>query len=266
MYFYQIKTQERGDFPLAKLRKRQTSKNEKAPHATPTSILAKLLQHKQDFPDNAEHLGIVSNAPYHIPLADGSQSRAKTKIRAAEIEPNVLEELLKAVGEELESSFDKEIADITFLHVASLSLVGHATHATGKLAEFLHAISPGRSLPIKTIYMALFDEITRRNDYDRMTASTGELCKAKSLCREEFDVMLGEFTATATLGDIWPDFSNALVREGMGIGEVLAFKDNCRLNLLERMDRTDSVLDRARRTSRMWCDWCSLMTKAHCPA
>lgn len=180
--FYQVKTKDNDVWKINDLLARKSEK----------SIIGKLYEHKIRFTDSARKLTIVSNSKLEIDTIDGSNSKEFMELSFSKFKAEEIEKVCKALQNEFALSETPDVKDVMYFYYSDLSLHDHANHIKGKILSFLQSQN-SKANPI-SIYIALRDEIRRKNDFEFVVGEWNELLAKKSIGFKDFDKFI-----TATL-------------------------------------------------------------------
>lgn len=173
--FYQVKTKENGVWKINSLLSKKSEK----------SIIGKLYEHKIQFEDSVRKLTIVSNTKLEIDTIDGANSKEFVEISFSRFKSEEIAKVCEALKSEFSLSEIPDVKDVMFFYYSDLSLHDHATHIKGKIMEFLQSQN-SKANPI-SIYIALHDEIRRKNDFEFVVGGWYELESKKSIGFRDFD-------------------------------------------------------------------------------
>lgn len=239
--FYQIKTKQSGHWTRTALLARESGADGPLP-----SILGKLTQNKLDFPDHAGKLTLVSTQGFKLAVKGSADSIAHN-VCFKELDGKELALVQKALREEHKLDDDLDCADCTHLHVTSLSLGDHSTHAMGILGQFLEQLYPNEKVQLPAVYRALTDEIKRKTNVERLPTDFTELSTQRSISRDSFSKMLLNVKPLEQFEVAVQEAMNRLQQEQVPFDEVRRVRQACRAYEVERMNSSDLVLTKARK-------------------
>lgn len=149
--FYQVKTKEIGNWSLAKITHRPSSKGVKK-----SSFAGKMFDNCVRFGATVERLVFVSNQPLpEVIVAHGEENFSSA-------EKAKLEKFVKTISEEVDG-YDDNIHTVLFFFVFSdLNLTNYQNTVIGRIAEFLVS-ELGIDIPPMTFALALNDFCRKRS-------------------------------------------------------------------------------------------------------
>ena len=119
----------------------------------------------------------------------------------------------------------------------SLNLDDHVAHTKGRLAEFFENQFPTETINIALAYRAIFDEIKRKTNFERIDDARQDIIKTKGLSKRSFNEMLAIITNQRSNAELWGDASQILLSEGCN-GLMLRKIRNCWSSVI--IDEMDS--------------------------
>jgi hypothetical protein len=180
--FYQIKTKDNEVWKLSDLLSKKADK----------SIIAKLYEHKIRFSDSAKKLTIVSNSKLEIETIDGANSKEIEELSFSRFKKTELDKVCAALKNDFSLSEIPELKDVMYFYHSDLSLTDHADHTKGKIISFLKSQN-SKADPI-SIYVALRDEVRRKNDSEFIVNDWNDLQYKKAIGFKEFDKFINSVT------------------------------------------------------------------------
>lgn len=238
--FYQIKGKKSGRWSLNDIIKSELSKDKKT---YLLSIIGKLYSHKLNFSDKVESVNFISNARFNVQLETKEGSDSKDSICIVELSAEAKQKLHdKLKNEHSLTQDDAEFENISFLKVVELSLTDSATHATGKLANFLHDRDAKKKYNVPLIYKVLFDEVKRRTAYSKEITDLTSLLENKALSKRKFDEILDRIGIDKDFDEVWKGVQTALSNEGILYSTVISYKKQWDKLQLARMSYNNDVL------------------------
>jgi len=240
--FYQVKTKDTGKlWKLNDLIKNKTSKTTAGPLL---SIFGKIYLNKLNFPDNTLSLNFVSNAKFEIPLDDkDTPSTSMATICCDALDKGVLAKINAKLIEEHALKVDPEFKGITFLKVSGLSSDDQVGHTKGKVSEFLEKLLPGKKYVVGAVYNTMLGEIRRKTNYCKQVVTFEEMVQHKAIGRSEFERLINEIGLTENYDDHWTSIENRLNAELAPLGMVRKIKECWVTYELQRMDKTNTILN-----------------------
>lgn len=181
--FYQVKTKDPGVWTISELVKRNDDKN---------SIIGKLFLHTIKFGNVVEKLTIVSNARLEAILNSGEKTSNLANLQLSLLNPKSFDELCNALKIEFDLSEKPLIKEILYYLHSDLSPHGHSEQVQGKLVDFFDRINPSGKHNIKAIYRTLFDEFSRKNDFEFIELDWSKLKKAKGFSKKDTERLINE--------------------------------------------------------------------------
>jgi hypothetical protein len=240
--FYQIKTKQSGHWTRSALLSQEQGKDGLLP-----SILGKLTQNKLEFPEHTGNLTLVSTQGFQLAVK-GHAASIVQEVCLKELDDKELAAIHKAIRKEHKLDKDMDCADCTHLTVTSLSLGDHPNHAMGILGQFLSALYPNEKVQLPAIYRALSDEIKRKTNVEKLPSDFAELCSHRSISRGVFEKMLQDVKPSGEFDAAVQEAMTRLQHEDVPFDSVREIRLACTTYEIERMDSSDLVLGKARKT------------------
>lgn len=237
--FFQVKSKEKGNWSIADIC-RLTGK------ASKQSILGKLYDHRVRFAVGVGKLTLVSNARFNIPTTSEPSSTDRQELTLSDLSSDAIAQIRKKLLKELElTGTELESESECVLHCTALPLVGFEKYAMGHLAVALDKM--GRAnVPAAPTYRTLYAEICSRNNQGFLPASFSDLNKLKGISRNELNEFLQMAHAGMEAQDYVAIVSPTLLSQGMPSHTVSQIVKESRRYWVDRLDRTNLVVSRAR--------------------
>jgi hypothetical protein len=232
---FQIKTKSAGNWTLTALTKQQPGKTGGLP-----SILRKLCELLNQFPQHVILLQVVSNAHLSVPLADGTKSATKTNIRFEELDTESRQSIVSSLAKEFSPQQAPTIDKVFEFQVSDLSLDDHENHTKGKLNAALENLFPGATFPLTPAYRALMGEITARNNNREPCRTYEEFLAKKSISKSRFDRILETCGIVPKQPD-WDAAESRLNAENAPFGLVRQLRNEWENAILDRFQKRDAV-------------------------
>ena len=239
--FFQVKTKDDGHWTKTALTARPKGKDK----VLLGSILGKLLANHIRFPKHTKSLNLVSNQIFSLKFKGASGST--TRVALDKLDQQELDAILEALRTEHRLPTKPDCAKIFFLHVSSLSLQDHSTHAMGILSKFLDTLYPNAKLPVAAVYRSLCDEIKRRTNVESLPEDFSQLQKSRGLGRKRFKELLADVKPADQFSAAVTTAINQLRHEGALFDELQEIQAACNQLEIDRMNGSDVVLRRARK-------------------
>jgi hypothetical protein len=177
-------------------------------------------------------------------LANGINCDNKNFICLDKLKQADIKKITQQMANEHSLSTEPTLGSLVTVHVTDLSLDDHSRHATGRLSDFLDRHFPGHSFPVSAVYRAIFSEIQRKHNYEWDISSLDALLKNKAITRDQFQEMLNKLSMKARFSTLWTSIQSQLSTEGEPYSNILAIKSACTTLEVDRMDRTNQVLQK----------------------
>jgi hypothetical protein len=242
--FYQIKTKDTGPWTKGDLLKRKIGKKKGL-----LSPLGKLVDHKLRFANDVHALHFVSNQAFKLTLK-GAEADVVQNVCLKELDEKELAEILAKLKSEHSLPDNPDCINCTNFSVTSLSIGGHAEHAMGVLGTYLGELYPDGKVLLPAIYRALCDEIKRKTNLEGLPSTFDELCSTRTIQRDEFQKFLMDVKPATEMNQQIALFTSQLQSEGYGFDEILQIQNAVRKLEIERMNKSDVILQRARTSIR----------------
>lgn len=240
--FYQIKTKQSGHWTRTALVAREKGKD----GIELPSILGKLTHNKIQFPAHTGKLTFVSTQGFKLKLA-GENENVIQQVTLEKLDAEELDAILNAIKKEHSLADHLDCKSCTHLTVTSLSLGDHATHAMGKLGDFIERLYPGEKVALAAIYRTLSDEIKRKTNVEQLPVDFAELTSHRSISRQAFEKILQDVKPSTQFETAVKEAIERLQHEHLPFDEVRQIRQACTTYEVERMNSSDLVLAKARR-------------------
>jgi hypothetical protein len=248
--FFQIKTKRSGHWSVSELLRLGGASGAE------NSMLGKLYRHRINFPQDSVTLRLVSNMPFKVPLQDGSSGDAHDEILARDLERSTVNQINRALRKEMKLSAEAivDFEDIAGLKWCQITVEGAATHAKGKLAEFLYELFPERKFRVPAVYVTLFDELKRKNNCVHDADTFSALVDLHGITRKEFEVILRRVGVHDDPDENWRSLETLMARDSWPVSLLLRVKSAWRRYEAERIDASNIVLQRLAESARSAVD------------
>ena len=207
------------------------------------SVLGKLFESHRQFKPEEVTVAFGSNASISLDLASGKDSKNLIEFAADDLTDDLKLELQNSLATQLGCNPDDlSLASLRFLK-SDLSLDDLATHASGKVANYLAAKFPDHRCRPDILCQQLYGEISKRAGNTQDAPSFAELKNARGIGASELKAMLSSVLNSKAPMDIVEIIFNSLTAEGVSWADRKQFKDSARRYLIERAGKSNSVLD-----------------------
>lgn len=239
--FYQVKTMNSGNWTRPRLLHRPRGQD-----GLRSSILGKLYESFSRYQDHTKKVCLISNTSFKLDLQSNHPSLERDDISFADLSQDELGCIASALKAERGLTEEPDLTAIWCLRRTDLSLNGHATHAQGKLAEFLERMYPARAIPIPTLYRVLITEISRKTNSEFTGASFQDLVSRRGITRSLFQSILDNLRDPKELDPILAQVNHLLTVEGYSFADLEALSADCKKFEIDRMDPTNESLNSLR--------------------
>lgn len=228
--FYQVKSKKSGNWTIGALTK---GKDEKP------SILEKLYENYQAFPENVERLVFTSNQPLSAKLKNGDKAVELKKIKFHQLSDKDKDKIQSSVEPK-----DQDYCDINGLYRIEtekneLRPDDHTVTTKGKLVEFFENLHPESEINVSLVYKTFFDEIRRKSNYEEPISKKSDLISYKSIGKSDFEKMIGAVTNRTTDYDLWQEAHNIMNAESYSFQEIRRVKAEWQQYIVKKMNVTD---------------------------
>lgn len=233
--FYQVKTQQSGNWTIGSLTKSKDS-------GSTQSIIGKLYSNYLHFSDNVENLVFTSNQGLSAKLSNGEKGADCECITFKQLSLRDKEKIQQAA-----EGTDQDFCDlfglskITFLKT-DLRIADHTAITKGKLVEFFENRHPDKTVHISLVYKTIFDEIRRKNNYEKTCSDVEELCTRKSIGRTEFDYIVNVVLQHRSTNDLWQEAHQLLSTKGYEVLKIRQMRSEWQRYVVDRMDVSNEPL------------------------
>ena len=220
--FYQIKSKDSGNWTEKLLTKSVNNK---------LSITGKLYLNKISFEKTTNSLNFISNAKYSFKtLTNGDESLKKIKIKASELDEQVLQKFEDAIKKE-HSLAKVEFKDLANFHVTNLSNSDSSTHCLGELSKLINKINPNNNINAELACKQVFNEISRRTENtvgDKSFSELEELIEIKGISKKQFLDFLNKAGLYKSIEQEWSEIKSSLELCYIGQIELIKYRKNWR--------------------------------------
>jgi len=214
------------------------------------SIVGKLYSVATSIKDCTPTLRVVSNASFKFLLKGGNNSLELKQIPLSEVDEKDLSKIRDAV--KLQCGLeDCEQCYPCLFEVTSLSLDDHATHTTGKVAEFLDSLGLSEKAGAAALYRTLFDTVKRKTDYEAEIRTFDELRAKKGIGNSYLAAILKDISSRSNSAELWATLHSTLQTEGYSAMKVAKVRNAWDRYEVDRMDPLNEVLSDARKCFRV---------------
>lgn len=169
--FYQVKTKSSGNWTLNKLMSRPTDGG--------LSIVGKLFDNKQRFPQHTEALGFVSNQPLNF------IDESKYPCCFSEAEKSDFDRFVKKLQEE-HAGEDASSAKLLNFHKTEFGISGYDLYLKGQILDFVTSECGGQlDGHYNGFYLSVIDQCRRKAKHLRDITSVEDLLKSKFVTRAD---------------------------------------------------------------------------------
>lgn len=222
-------------------------KSEKAKDGKPLgSIVGKLYNVAMSISDCTPTLQVVSNAPFKFLLKTDKTSLELKQIPLSEIAEKDLSKIRDAVKEQCGLDECEQIYTCIF-EVTHLSLEDHATHTTGKVADFLDSLGLSEKAGAAALYRTLFDTVKRKTDYEAEILTFDELRAKKAIGKSYLANILKDISARSNSAELWASLHSSLQNEGYSAMKIAKARNAWDRYEVDRMNPLNEVLTDARK-------------------
>ncbi|WP_299779703.1 dsDNA nuclease domain-containing protein [uncultured Formosa sp.] len=176
--FFQIKTKGKGKHSISTLLKKNKG----------SSILGKLFNNKINFEKETNSLSIISNCDYKIELKN--KNFVGIKICCNEVDKNEAKRIAEDLSSELSITWLNEYFDILFFEKSNLTIEHHSDLTQQKLNKFIENKFIDLKYNPSLAYTTIFDEVKRKNNFEKSLNTFDELVKYKSFSKSDFDKII----------------------------------------------------------------------------
>ncbi len=207
------------------------------------SVLGKLFEsHRQFKPDEAT-VAFGSNAPISLDLVSGKDSKNLAEFDADILTDDLKLELRNSLATQLKCEPNElSLTSLRFLK-SDLALDDLATHASGKVGNYLAEKFPDHRCRPDILCQQLYFEISKRAGNTQDAPSFDELKKARGIGASELKTMLASVLHSKAPADIVETIYNSLAMEGVSWADRNQFKELARRYLIERAGKSNSTID-----------------------
>jgi hypothetical protein len=207
------------------------------------SVLGKLFESHRQFKSDEVTVAFGSNASISLDLASGKDSKNLVEFAADDLTDDLKLEFQNSLATQLAcDSADISLASLRFLK-SDLSLDDLATHASGKVANYLAAKFPDHRCRPDILCQQLYCEVSKRAGNTQDAPSFDELKKARGIGASELKAMLSSVLNSKAPVDVVETIFSSLAVEGVSWADRKQFRDLARRYLIERSGKSNSVLD-----------------------
>ena len=220
--FYQIKSQDKGDWTL----KGVTSKKGKG--APPLTFLGRLHHHMTAFGQMVSRLCIVSNLAFNLKLADGTNTTSDNHvIRSPELHSDELAALKKAVANDAAKPPAIDGSHLFVFERTGLGLVDQESFVKGRLLAFVHERDGADHVPVMSLYEVLRGNVFTKTGVTQEFTTTAEFYERKTLCRADIEAMFARATGGRRFTESWATIQADLSAAGMNTIQVIRLHNSC---------------------------------------
>ena len=227
--FYQIKSKDKGNWTLNDLLKSEKNKKTKKDKL---SIIGKMYLNKVNFPDNANSLIFISNAPFSIKnLKNKEESLRRSLIKASELDDKCLNLCINKIKEEHSLNDASDFENIIQLQVTNLSNKDSSTHCLGELSKLIHKLNPNNKINPQLAYNQIKGEIFRKTNTitsDKNINDLNELIEIKGISKSVFENLLNKAGLYKSVEDEWEEVKSQLQSCNIGFIELLKYQKSYR--------------------------------------
>jgi uncharacterized protein YeeX (DUF496 family) len=228
--FYQVKSKKSGNWTIGALTKGKDDK---------PSILKKLYENYQTFPENVKRLVFTSNQPLTANLKNGDKAVNLNQVKFLQLSDKDKEKIQSSVepNEQCYCNFHGLYKIETEKN--ELRPEDHTVTTKGKLVEFFENHYPDSEINISLVYKTFFDEIRRKSNHEDPINRISDLLNYKSIRKSDFERMIGAVTARTSDADLWQEACNIMNTEGYSFQEIRGIKAEWQQYIVNKMNVTD---------------------------
>ena len=204
--FYQVKTKAKGHWSLTDLFRRPALKKGQKTEDRPLSFMGKLFSNYTAFPDDTAGMSFVSNVPLEF-------AEANHDIAFKDCGNDTFAKFLKHLQAEHVAA-TKEQAGLIHFVKTDLSLEDAATHAKGKLNNFVVRSHGEIAYNLEGLFRAVFEDCRTRSKYTGEITSFDDVIRYKAICRADVDTWLAA-VGTQTTTPEWSEIAADLTYDAM---------------------------------------------------
>lgn len=220
--FYQIKSQDKGDWTL----KAMTSKKGKG--AAPLTFLGRLHHHMATFGQMVSCLGFVSNLAFSLKLANGTKSTSDHHvIRSPDLHPDEIAALKTAVAQDAAKPPTVDGSHLFIFERTALGLMDQDSLVKGRLLAFVHEREGADDVPVISLYEALRGSVFTKTGVTQEFTTTAEFYDRKTLCRADIESMFSRATGGKRFHGSWTTIQRDLATVGMTTPQVISLQNSC---------------------------------------
>ncbi len=235
--FYQIKTNKSTNWTINSLISRKKGKK-----GDLNSILGKLYDHLEKFEEVVESLNFVTNNKIKGKLKNNNKCEDANEFCCADLEKDVLDNIISELKKEHSLNSLKGFEDITFFKLGELSIEKHTELTKASLADFLDKNLPGVRYQIAPLYKSIFDEIKMKSNVEKTISNFEELKVKKSISRINFNSYLEELTKVEDFKIKRSSIENRLNSESVAFDKIKLFLKHSSEYEIRRMGYNDKSL------------------------
>lgn len=229
--FYQIKTKNSGKFTLNALLKNNIAKSDetidKGTDSTKkvnNSILGKLFFNAVNFQEETKSLNIVCNSHYSFKNKNTSEQE---QISLLDLEEQEKKLIIDKISIELEINWLQDILKLVNFNKTNLTINEHEAITKNLLNNFIEEkFSSEVKYNPSLLYRSIFDEVNRKNNFEKTINNLDEVLKYKAIDKEHFEKILSiTITEPNKLDKLKEVIFTQLNNANIDISELLEFKE-----------------------------------------
>ncbi|MDY7394055.1 dsDNA nuclease domain-containing protein [Aureibaculum sp. 2210JD6-5] len=176
--FYQVKTNNKHH-SLSMLLRRSQGKN---------SIIGKLFKNKISFDTETKSLNLIANCNFKVKLKSGKEF--STYLCCNDLDDSEKKKLKEKLIDELSITWFEEYFKILFLNKSDLTLDHHSDLTQIKLSNYIESNFNDAQFKPSLAYRTIFDQVKRKNNYEKQLNSFEGLVKHKSISKADFESLI----------------------------------------------------------------------------
>ena len=226
--FFQIKSQDKGEWTLAAL----TAKKGKS---KPATFLGRLYHHMDAFGVMVSCLGFVSNLGFKLKLIDGTETTADNLvIPSSQLHPDVMAVLRGAVAKDGVGNTAVDGSQLFVFERIGLGLIEQDKFVKGALVEFIHEREDAHYIPVISLYETLRGSVFTKSGVTEEFTTEAEFYDRKTLSRADVETMFLRATSGRRFLDNWGTIAGDLTANGMRSRRMIVLKNSCILYIKAR--------------------------------